>query len=62
MQWEPIATAPFDRELEVAVLDHDGAHTLAFACRRFAGGWINAQTKQQIDVRPTHWREWKTKS
>jgi hypothetical protein len=51
MQWEPIATAPFDRELELAVLDKD-------ACRRISGGWINAKSKQQIDVRPTHWREW----
>jgi hypothetical protein len=61
MEWAPIATAPFDRELELAVLEGDGAHALAFACRRVAGGWINARTKHQIDVRPTHWREWDAK-
>jgi hypothetical protein len=61
MHWAPITTAPFDRDLELAVLDEDGAHALEFACRRIAGAWINAQTKSQIDVRPTHWREWKAK-
>jgi hypothetical protein len=61
MEWESIATAPFDRELELAVIDKDGPHALAFACRRIAGGWTNAKSKQQIDVRPTHWREWDAK-
>lgn len=58
MQWEPIATAPFDRKLELAVFEKDEPHALAFACRRIVGGWINAETRQTIDVRPTHWREW----
>jgi hypothetical protein len=62
MQWEPISTAPFDRELELAVFDRDGPHALAFACRRIVGGWISAETKQHVDVRPTHWREWDAKS
>jgi hypothetical protein len=61
MQWQPISTAPFDRELELAVFERDGPHALAFACRRIASGWISAETKRQIDVRPTHWREWNTK-
>jgi hypothetical protein len=58
MQWQPIDTAPFERDLELAVIDNDGQHTLAFACRRIAGGWASAQSKQRVDVRPTHWREW----
>jgi hypothetical protein len=58
MQWHRIDSAPFERDLELAVIDNDGLHALAFACRRIAGGWISTQTKQQIDVRPTHWREW----
>jgi hypothetical protein len=56
--WQPISSAPFDRDLELAVLDRDGPHALVFACRRIGSGWINAQTKERIDVRPTHWREW----
>jgi hypothetical protein len=62
MEWQLISTAPFDRELELAVFDKDGPHALAFACRRNVSGWINAETKQQIDVRPSHWREWRAKS
>jgi hypothetical protein len=58
MDWQPIASAPFDRDLELAVIEGDGEHTLMFPCRRIFGGWVNADTKKRIDVRPTHWREW----
>ncbi len=59
MEWQPINTAPFDRDLQLAVLDRDGEHALVFPCRRILNGWINAESKQRIDVLPTHWREWK---
>jgi hypothetical protein len=59
MEWKPIASAPFDRDLELAVIDYDGQHALVFACRRILDGWINAGTRTRIDVRPTHWREWR---
>jgi hypothetical protein len=58
MDWQPISTAPFDRALELAVIDYDGTHALAFPCRRILGGWVKAETKQRVDVRATHWREW----
>ncbi len=58
MEWQPIATAPFDRDLELAVINYDGTHALAFPCRRILGSWINAETKKKIEVYPTHWREW----
>ena len=56
--WLPVSSAPFDRDLELAVIDRNGPHTPAFPCRRILGSWINAETKEGIDVRPTHWREW----
>lgn len=56
--WQKISSAPFDRDLELAVIDSDGPHALVFACRRISGGWINAQTRERLDVRPTHWRDW----
>jgi len=56
--WRPINTAPFDHDLELAVIDGDGAHALVFPCRRILGGWLNALTKARIDVQPTHWRDW----
>lgn len=56
--WQPITTAPFDLDLELAVFDADGAHALVFACRRMLDGWMKAETRERLDVRPTHWREW----
>jgi hypothetical protein len=57
--WKQIATAaPFTAYLELAVMDWDGPHALAFPCRRILGGWIDAETLRLVDVRPTHWREW----
>ena len=59
MMWEPITSAPFDRDLELAVIDKGEAHALVFACRQISGGgWVKAATKKQIEVHPTHWREW----
>jgi hypothetical protein len=56
--WRPINTAPFNCDLELAVIDADGTHALVFPCRRILGGWLNAWTKSRIEVQPTHWREW----
>jgi hypothetical protein len=56
--WQPVSTAPFDCDLELAVIDRDGAHALVFPCRRILGGWMDATNKQRIEVRPTHWRPW----
>jgi hypothetical protein len=56
--WQIIASAPVDRDIELAVIDRDGPHALVFPCRRVAGGWVNALSKERLDVRPTHWREW----
>jgi hypothetical protein len=58
VEWQPIATAPFDCALELAVIDRKGAHALVFACRRVADGWANAETGRLIDVPATHWRKW----
>jgi hypothetical protein len=61
MEWKPVSTAPFDRDLELAVIDRDGPHALVFPCRPILGSWINTETKERIDVNPTHWREWQGK-
>jgi len=57
-EWEPVSSASFDCDLELAVIDANGAHALVFPCRRILGGWIKAQTKQRIEIYPTHWRKW----
>ena len=56
--WQNISTAPNDRDVQLAVIDGDGPHALVFPCRRIAGGWMNAETKERLDVHPSHWREW----
>ena len=59
MEWMPINTAPFDRDVELAVIDGEGVHSFSFRCLRTADGWINAISHKQLYlVRPTHWREW----
>jgi hypothetical protein len=62
MEWQKITTAPFDRDLELAVLDYDGTHSLVFPCRRVLRGWIDVTTNDPVNVRPTHWREWDSDS
>ncbi len=59
--WQLASNAPFDCDLELAVIDEDGQHALVFPCRRVLAGWINASTKERLDVRPTHWRPWASK-
>jgi hypothetical protein len=58
MEWQPVSTALFDRDLELAVINYDGTHVLFFPCRRILGGWVNAETKKPVTIYPTHWREW----
>jgi hypothetical protein len=57
--WQTVSNVPFNRDIELAVFDAEGTHALVFPCRRILGGWMNAQTKERLDVRPTHWRDWK---
>ncbi|TGQ31065.1 hypothetical protein EN859_030595 [Mesorhizobium sp. M00.F.Ca.ET.216.01.1.1] len=58
--WKPISSAPFGRDLELAVFDEDGEHALVFPCTRGKEGWKNAATGARVDIRPTHWRDWKS--
>jgi hypothetical protein len=56
--WQPASSAPFDRQIELAVFDGHATHTLVFPCCRVVDGWIEARTRRHVDVVPTHWREW----
>jgi hypothetical protein len=58
LEWQPIATAPFDRDLELAIFGGEVPHALVFPSRRVLGGWIDAESKERLDLHPTHWREW----
>jgi hypothetical protein len=57
--WQPISTAPFDRDLQLSVIENGEIHALVFPCRRTKDCcWINATTRKLISVDPTHWRLW----
>jgi hypothetical protein len=60
MQWKPINTAPFDRNLELAVIDSGGTHLISFPCRRVADNdWLDVETNKRVYyIHPTHWRDW----
>jgi hypothetical protein len=63
MEWYPISTAPYDRDLELAAIDRLGEHLLVFSCRRTGTDtWIDILTRRRIEVQPTHWREWSGKN
>lgn len=60
MEWQPNETAPFDLDLELAVLDVEGPHALVVPCRRGLPGWLKSGTDKPVNVHPTHWRDWKS--
>lgn len=55
--WQPIESAPPDREVELQVADSFGSYTLMFPCRLTEEGWVNANSQGRLEVEPTHWRE-----
>ena len=56
--WQAIASALFDRDLELAVIDAQGPHNARVSLLSCLRGWINVETNLPVDVHPTHWREW----
>jgi hypothetical protein len=59
MDWQPIATAPPQRDVEVRVRDPIGPYSLLYPCRLVVGtGWINALAKHPLTVEPVEWRDW----
>ncbi|WP_346730131.1 hypothetical protein [Bradyrhizobium sp. IC3195] len=59
LTWERLETAPpFDRDLEIAVIEGNTIHRVVFPCRRIFDGWIKAKTGERVAVQPTHWRIW----
>lgn len=56
-RWQPIGSAPFDRDLQLSVIEGDEVHSLVFPCRRTVWGWVN-RTGERVEVSPSHWRDW----
>ena len=45
-EWQPASIAPFDRDIEIAVIKSATPHALAFPCRRILGGWMDADDQR----------------
>ncbi len=56
--WIPVHAAPFDRDLELAVIDEHEVNAIGFPCRRESDGWTSAGDRRPLAVDPTHWRHW----
>jgi hypothetical protein len=54
-EWREIASAPFDREIEVAVIDGD-INVHGISCLRHGDGWLDSETMRPTKVTATHWR------
>ena len=59
-EWQPVASAPSDRAIQLALHDAQGTRELHFPCRRTDAGWINAATGSPVSFHATHWRDWST--
>jgi hypothetical protein len=55
-EWREIASAPFDREIEVAISDGSINKPRGSCCLRHRDGWLDAETLTPIEVTATHWR------
>lgn len=56
--WHPISTAPFNRDLEVCVIERDRYCALPYPCRQTRNGWINSDLDVRVKVEPAKWRGW----
>jgi len=58
--WKSIATAPFDEDVQLWVIDRFGARALAFRCRLTDKGWVNSELEVAlaVTIKPAYWREW----
>ena len=53
-----IDSVPAGQRVQLAVVDQDGLDPLVFPCCRIENYWIHAETEVQVEVHPTHWRDW----
>jgi hypothetical protein len=59
--WNPIETAPFDKDIAVQVTDDRGEpYPINWPCRRTTTGWINSRKGTPLAVMPVSWRPYYT--
>ena len=61
-EWQPISTAPTNKDLEVRLADSSGRYALLFPCRHLPdGAWLNSWLLTPLAATPVEWREWTEK-
>jgi hypothetical protein len=55
-EWKPMREVTIDTDVALLVSDETGTYRLPFACKRTAGGWINAKTGSHLTVEPVAWQ------
>lgn len=57
--WHPISTAPYNRELELRIIENGKVVAIEFPCLRSnTEAWINVDLGTEIKLRPVEWRVW----
>ncbi len=57
--WHPAATAPYNQDLELRVVEDGVTTALPFPCRHTnADEWINVDLGVPLHIRPVEWRPW----
>ena len=55
--WNPVQTAPFDKDVTLEVTDGRGApYRLPNPCRRTASGWVSSGKGTPLAVTPLQWK------
>lgn len=54
-EWREIASAPFDREIDIAIIGED-INVSGGSCLRHGDGWLDAETLKPVEMTATHWR------
>jgi len=53
--WRELASAPFDREIELAFIDGN-INVSRGPCLRHGDGWLDVETLRPVEIAATHWR------
>jgi hypothetical protein len=53
--WREIASAPFDRAIEVATIEGN-TNAPGRSCLRHGDGWLDTETLRPVEISATHWR------
>ena len=58
--WRTAATAPYNQELELRVVEAGAVQGLPYPClQNNEGQWINVDLGTELSIQPLQWRPWR---